>query len=56
MNELKRIGLVMLTMICFIGIIMIGCGIISAITEHGFLLYIIWFIVAAKLFKGLINK
>jgi len=56
MDGLKKLGLVMLTMVCFVAIILFGCGIIASVTDHGFLLYIIWFIVAAKLFKGLMNK
>ena len=55
-NELKEFGMKLLALFGFIAFFLFGCGVIAAITEHGLVLYIIWLIVSAKLFKGLMNK
>ena len=55
-DELKKMGLKLLALFGFIAFFLFGCGVIAAITEHGLILYIIWLVVSAKLFKGLMDK
>lgn len=53
---MKELLLKIVAMIGFLIIFLIGCGIFKAVIPHGSLIYIIWLIVAVKLFKGLMNK